>query len=153
LIFTISFSQAATIYVSSSDTYQSIQAAVDAAQSGDEIIVRDGTYQENILVHKSLTIRSENSRLTTFIEAANPALNVVEIIANQVNIEGFSISGGSALDVCGILLGRTLADVGVGGCQISHNRVGFDSSHKNCYGIYIYRENNNTLLNPCLTRF
>lgn len=138
---------AATLYVSSSDTYQSIQAAVDAALSGDEIIVRDGTYTENIIVHKSLTIRSENGQLTTFIEATNPALNVVEIIANQVNIEGFSISGGNALNVCGILLGRTLADVGVAGCQISHNRIGFDSSHKNCYGIYIFGGNNNTLLN------
>ena len=45
----------ATIYVP--DDYPAIQAAVDAANSGDIIIVRDGTYTENVDVNKEhLTI-------------------------------------------------------------------------------------------------
>ena len=47
---------AATIYVP--DDYPTIQAAVDAANAGDTIIVRDGTYIENVNVNKQLTIRS-----------------------------------------------------------------------------------------------
>ena len=46
---------AATIYVP--DDYATIQAAVDAASTGDTIIVKDGTYSEHVDVNKSLTIK------------------------------------------------------------------------------------------------
>ena len=45
---------AATIYVP--DDYGTIQDAVDNATAGDTIIVRDGTYTENVHVNKSLTM-------------------------------------------------------------------------------------------------
>lgn len=48
-------SSSTTIYVP--DSYPTIQAAVDAASPGDTIIVRDGTYRENIDVNKRLTIK------------------------------------------------------------------------------------------------
>jgi parallel beta-helix repeat protein len=145
LICTGSSGRAAIIYVSGSDTYQTIQAAVNAAHPGDEIIVRNGTYPENILADKSLNIHSENGRLTTFIEAADPAMNVIAVTADQVIIEGFSISGGTGLNVCGILLGHTAAGAAVGNCQVNHNRIGYSDSHKNCYGIYIFGGSNNIL--------
>ncbi|MDI6811677.1 MAG: hypothetical protein QMD80_08465 [archaeon] len=44
---------ASTIYVP--DNYPTIQSAVDAASAGDTIIVRDGTYIENVNVNKRLT--------------------------------------------------------------------------------------------------
>ena len=47
-----------TIYVP--DDYPKIQWAVDNASAGDTIIVRDGTYTENIAVTKSLTIKSSS---------------------------------------------------------------------------------------------
>jgi hypothetical protein len=49
----------AEVYVP--DDYPTIQAAVDAVNAGDTIIVRDGTYTENVNVNKPhLTIQSEN---------------------------------------------------------------------------------------------
>lgn len=52
-------STATTIYVP--DDYPAIQAGVDAASPGNTIIVRDGTYTENVDVGKDhLIIRSEN---------------------------------------------------------------------------------------------
>jgi nitrous oxidase accessory protein NosD len=44
-----------TIYVPGD--HAKIQQAVDNASAGDTIIVRDGTYTENVDVDKSLTIR------------------------------------------------------------------------------------------------
>jgi len=46
-----SVSEAKTIYVP--DDYARIQWAVDSASIGDTIIVRDGTYYENVVVTKS----------------------------------------------------------------------------------------------------
>jgi parallel beta-helix repeat protein len=75
-----------TIYVP--DNYPTIQDAVDAASSGDTIIVRDGTYSESIVISKDhLTIRSENG--------ANNTRGVrFEVTADYVSIGGFTVIGG-----------------------------------------------------------
>ena len=53
--------------------YNTIQATVNAASPGDTIIVRDGTYTENVDVNKDhLTIKSENGAEVTIVQAANP---------------------------------------------------------------------------------
>ena len=60
----------ATIYVP--DDYATIQAAVDTASPGDTIIVRGGTYTENVDVNKDhLTIQSENGAEVTIVQAAD----------------------------------------------------------------------------------
>ena len=79
---------AATHYV---DPGESIQAAVDAADPGDTIIVRDGIYTENINVYKRLIIFSENGSASTIVQAAIPDDHVFEITANHVNLSGFAV--------------------------------------------------------------
>ena len=79
-----------TIYVP--DDYALIQDAVDAASPGDTIIVREGTYEENIEVYKSLTIRSENGPDSTIV-LSESGDNVFFVTANYVNISGFTING------------------------------------------------------------
>jgi pectin methylesterase-like acyl-CoA thioesterase len=59
-IVTQTVATTATIYVP--DDYPAIQATVDAATSGDTIIVRDGTYVENVDVNKLLFSRGEKSK-------------------------------------------------------------------------------------------
>ena len=82
----------ATIYVP--DNYNTIQAAVDAASPGDMIIVRDGTYTENVDVNKDhLTIKSENGAEVTIVQAANPKDHVFKVTAPYVEISGFTIKG------------------------------------------------------------
>ena len=57
-------SAAKTIYVP--DDYANIQWAVDIASAGDTIIVRPGTYNENVVVSKSLEIRSYSQNLSGY---------------------------------------------------------------------------------------
>ena len=58
--------QAATIYVP--DHYSTIQGAINAAANGDEIIVRPGTYVENIsFLGKAITLISEQGAAVTTI--------------------------------------------------------------------------------------
>jgi nitrous oxidase accessory protein NosD len=79
---------AATTYVNPGE---SIQAAVNAAQEGDTIIVRDDTYTENVNVNKQLTIRSGSGPGNCLVHAANADDHVFEITANYVTISGFTI--------------------------------------------------------------
>jgi photosystem II stability/assembly factor-like uncharacterized protein len=84
--------EASVIYVP--DDYPTIQVAVDAASPGDTIIVRDGTYIENVDVNKDhLTIKSENGAGKTIVQAANPNEHVFKVRASYVNINGFTVKG------------------------------------------------------------
>ena len=85
-------SSSATIYVP--DDYAKIQAAVDVASAGDTIIVRDGTYTENVDVNKRLTIRSENGSDKTIVRAKNSENCVFTVSAHYVNVSGFMVEGG-----------------------------------------------------------
>ena len=121
---------AATIYVP--NDYSSIQMAVDAANSGDTVVLRDGTYTENVNINKDhLTLRSENGAKTTVVEAANAKDETFEVTADYVTIQGFTIRGGSR----GIFLD------GAEYCNIFGN-ITFNNSR--C-GIYLYRASNNSL--------
>jgi len=104
---------------------------VNAASPGDTIIVRDGTYIENVKVDKRLTIRSENGSDSTIIRAANPDEHVFNVTADYVNISGFTVEGASSED--GIYLE---ADY----CNISNNKC-----LNNWIGIYLLYSNNNKL--------
>jgi parallel beta-helix repeat protein len=127
---------AATHYVNPTE---SIQAAVDAADLGDTIVVRDGTYTENINVYKRLTIKSENGSENCIVLAANPNDHVFKVTTNYVNISGFTIEDASFS--CGILLtGVNLT--GVNNCNISTNIVSGNSQ-----GIYLTNSIQNIIAN------
>ena len=92
-----SVSEAKTIYVP--DDYAKIQWAVDNASAGDTIVVRDGTYNENVDVNiANLTIRSENGSASTIVQAAHLNDHVAKntggshIIVHALNPEGVEIA-------------------------------------------------------------
>jgi len=123
---------AATIYVNPGE---SIQAAIDAANPGDVIIVRDGIYTENINVNKRLTIRSENGAASTMVEAASTSDHVFEITADYVNIGGFTVKGANGYGKAGIYL---CAD----SCNIAYNTASYNDD-----GIHLSSSSNNLIAN------
>ena len=78
-----------------------IQHAIYNASAGNTINVAEGTYNENILINKSLILNGANvgvpgtgTRGTeSTINASVPANYVVEITANNVTLDGFNITG------------------------------------------------------------
>lgn len=75
------------------DDYSTLQAAINAANPGDTISVKSGTYTENIIVNKTVSIIGENKE-TTVILSASPEQDlrsVVLIEANDVTMSGFKI--------------------------------------------------------------
>jgi len=114
------------------DDYETIQSAVTNANAGDTIIVRDGTYIENVDVNKKLTIQSENGYDMTVVRAADSGSPIFQITANYVNITGFTVCGSS--NSYGIYLNY------IQSCNISENVVS-----NNSYGIYLYQSSNNMI--------
>ena len=117
------------------DNYPTIQDAIKAASSGDTIIVRDGTYTENVVVIKSLTIRSENGPGSTIINGASVDATVFDVRKPHVTIWGFTITG----------LGSKCKGIDLTGkhhCTIFNNNL-----LNNSYGIYLDTKycNNNTI--------
>jgi parallel beta-helix repeat protein len=120
-----------TIYVP--DDYAKIHWAVENATAGDTIIVRDGTYTENVNVNKRLTIRSENGSAYTIVQAASSNDYIFEVKADYVTISGFTVKGATAYS--GIYLLH--ADY----CTISNN-----DANSNRNGIELWDSNNNNTI-------
>ncbi|RZB29372.1 MAG: hypothetical protein AEth_01189 [Candidatus Argoarchaeum ethanivorans] len=135
-VISIGCASADTIYVPEGGNL-TIQQAVNNASEGDIIIVRDGTYNENVDVNKSyLTIRSENGTTNCIVNASNSNDHVFNVTANYVNISRFTVENATGTNKAGIYLNSTQH------CNISANNV-----MNNDYGIYLDSSSNNTLTN------
>jgi len=79
--------------------YSTIQNAIDAALDGDIVIVRPGTYLENIdFAGKDITVRSEQGAAVTIIDGAQNG-SVVTCVGGETNVavlSGFTLTNGSA---------------------------------------------------------
>ncbi len=85
----------ATWYVP--DHFPSIQDAIDAASSGDEIIVRPGTYMENIdFLGKAITLRSDQGAAVTAIDGGHSGSTVVFQSGEGAGsvLDGFTVTNG-----------------------------------------------------------
>lgn len=107
------------------DEYPTIQAAVDAANPGDMIVVREGTYTENVKVNKDhLTIKSESGAEVTIIQATDPDDNVIYVTANYVSINGFTVEGGNGIGD-GIFIWR-VTGASITNCKVKSCEYGID---------------------------
>ncbi|MHC4947312.1 MAG: right-handed parallel beta-helix repeat-containing protein [Planctomycetota bacterium] len=73
-----------------------IQAALDAAANGDEIVVAPGVYAESglTIAGKVLTLRSSGGAGVTTIDGGGAqVLDLATSISNQLTLEGFTITG------------------------------------------------------------
>ncbi|MHC1573470.1 MAG: hypothetical protein ACXQTJ_03390, partial [Candidatus Syntropharchaeales archaeon] len=96
IVLALSVGSAGATEIWVTDDYSTIQAAVNSASAYDTIIVRDGTYYENVDVNVDhLTIKSENGSATTTVQSAFPELlSVFYVTADHVNISGFTVKNG-----------------------------------------------------------
>jgi nitrous oxidase accessory protein NosD len=86
----------ATIYVP--DDYPAIQQAIDSSANGDTVIVKPGTYVENIdFKGKAITLQSEKGADVTTIDG-NKTGSVVTCKSGEgpdTVLDGFTITNGS----------------------------------------------------------
>jgi len=72
--------------------YPTIQEAINNANEGDSIFVRNGTYYENVVVNKTVSLIGED-RETTIIDG-NGTLSVLKVVADNVNVTNFTLRNG-----------------------------------------------------------
>ncbi|MGZ4949843.1 MAG: right-handed parallel beta-helix repeat-containing protein [Halobacteriota archaeon] len=149
----------AALNVGSGGQFTSITEAVNAAQSGDTITISAGTYTENVVLTKSVTIVAASPG-STIVTAADPSKDVFVVQAKNVRIEGLIITGAT----------------GASGIHVDHNSACFISAYSvhgndraiylngatNCelsssyladngYGVYCDNASNNTISNITAT--
>ncbi len=119
-----------TLYVPTQ--YPTIQAAIENAVHGDTVYVFNGTYVENIVVNKRITLQGED-RINTVIDGNGS--DVVNIKSPYVNISGFTIkNGGYGIYM---VIGR---DCRITDCDI----------HSNIHGIYLWRACRDNIISDCI---
>ena len=112
--------------------FNNISDAIAYANESDIIHVYSGTYTENIVINKPITINGDGSGSTVLV-SANSKKNTIEVTSIYVNVSGFTIKN----------LGGTFACVwlnSTNNCLISNNYI---QNGEN--GIYLTNSNNNTI--------
>ena len=130
LIFLAIAQVKAQIYVP--DDFSTIQQAINNASEGDTIVVRNGTYSENVLVDKRLNIVCEGECILNAKSIRKPAF---DIEANGVNISGFTIQNAKGYMMAGIRINGE-------NCNVSNNVV-----RNNYVGIYLKKSDGNRVEN------
>jgi hypothetical protein len=74
--------------------YPTIQEAINKANASDTILVMPDIYHEHINITKPIKLKGENP-LTTIIDGEEKNQTIINIIASNVQIEGFTIKNGS----------------------------------------------------------
>jgi len=127
-----------------------IQDLIDNANPGDTIYIPSGTYYENIIINKSISLIGEDKD-TTIIDGRGNG-TVIYICAKDVNVSCFTIQNGNpAIDIknseSAVVTGNNVRswDTGIkvegsDFCLCENNNIS-----KNIYGIFLTRAHNNII--------
>jgi parallel beta-helix repeat protein len=116
--------------------YPTVQAAVNAASAGEEIQVDTGTYPEQIVVNKTLTLVGAGKGLSVIY--ARGLATAVRIQADNVTISGFSIS---SANLEGVFLDSVV------GTRVFDNRI----NSNGIYGITVEYSNSSLITRNIIT--
>ncbi len=136
LCFTTGDAQGKTITVDDDggEDYKTIQDAVDVAEAGDAIYVYKGSYQENVLIGKGITLQGED-RAETIIDGGDDGCVIKLDSTEYVTVTGFTLkNSGSGPRDSGIRLEWA------NNCRVEYNIV--QNSH---YGIFLQYADDNII--------
>jgi parallel beta-helix repeat protein len=119
--------------------YRNITSGLEHALAGDTIFVYMGTYYENVIVNKMVSLIGEK-RENTIVDAGGTGI-VVSVTLNNVIINGFKIqNSGSEYPDSGIYVYQC-SNVTIRNCNITNNH----------WGIFLLESSNNTIVGNHIT--
>ncbi len=134
LLFSGSANAATLTVCLSGCEYSSIQKAIIASSNGDTILVKGGTYLENVKVNKKLTLRGVGNPVVN----AGGRGNAIMLSANGISLEGFTATGSGGYSA-GI-------KVTSNNNTLTGNNASNNGNEYGGFGIYLSSSNNNTLI-------
>ena len=92
-IFSASWSIGVYVDDDGGKDYTSIQNAINGANEGDTIYVYNGTYDENIVVNKTINLigASNEKTIINYDKNRYGQVNIILITANNCTIKGFKL--------------------------------------------------------------
>ncbi|MBA7549401.1 hypothetical protein ES705_41882 [subsurface metagenome] len=78
--------------------FDSITEGIEAVTSGKSVVVAAGTYNEQLIINKGITLQGAGKE-NTIISGLGCTGNLITITADDVTISGFTIDGKSGTDV------------------------------------------------------
>lgn len=150
LLLLMNCAGAAILIVGPGETYTTISSAIAAASSGDTIEVHSGTYNENVLVSKTLTLQGVGSPVVD----AGGSGDAIGLTADGCTIRGFVVKNSSSFGIAAmsggnIISGNIASGNLQGGIQLalgSGNTVSNNTVTGNDgFGISIQQSSSNTL--------
>lgn len=116
--------------------YEKIQDAIDNATEGDTVRVWEGTYYENVVVNKTVSLVGNGSEETTIV--AGGIHSVVWVEADWVNISGFGVRKSGEDDLGG---------AGINIHVSSNNNISNCNAYNINLGVLLFRSSNNKISN------
>ncbi len=131
---------------SDNNNYQGINAGIAGALPGGNVLVAGGTYNEDVLVDKSVKVRGDGAASTTVIGPIGPVTNsTFTVAASDVRISGFTITragnnttdwNNSLLNSAGVSVqGLTLTGLTLNDNIITGMRSGIDINNSGSHTI------------------
>jgi nitrous oxidase accessory protein NosD/N-acetylneuraminic acid mutarotase len=129
------------------DDYASVQSAINNAANGDTVFVKSGTYNESLLISKSIRLIGENANTTILtyptlyppeVYLFPPSTTEIGITAKNFEISNFTIENKNANGVTIIAM--------VNGSRITRNIIGFP-------GLQVIGSNNTVIQNIILSGY
>jgi hypothetical protein len=82
--------------------YATIQGAIDAAQSGDQVVVEQGTYSENLTLRSNVDVLGAETALTILEPQTSAQPTVLIRLASNLRFSNFTLTGAAtAISIAG----------------------------------------------------
>lgn len=161
----LEFNTLSSFFIWVPDNYTTIQEAINNANEGDTVFVKSGTYYEDVVVNKTISLIGEDSA-TTILDGKGNSLLILGIVMSNVIVGnltvkntvkdrpayGISVKDSQNVSLANITIVKSYADLILDNsyhCEISNNAM--VSSY--AYGIYMrYGSNNNTFVGNLIAR-
>ncbi|MBN1873941.1 MAG: DUF11 domain-containing protein [Anaerolineae bacterium] len=127
------------------DAFTTIQAGIDAVDTYGTVFVASGTYSENLVITKSVTLKGPNAGLDPNIitrepeavihpahndtELSSPGSVIIKLEANHVILDGFTLDGDNPAIAPGVLLNEADANAAYGVSNWEIHQTGITVTH------------------------
>lgn len=112
---------AATLYVGAGQSYTTIGAALNDAVDGDTIFVYNGTYVENLVISKNVSIVGEDASTTIVLSSSSSSFAVV-LDRTGIRLDNLTITGATSSQYAGVRV--NVNNTTISGCNVSSNYDG-----------------------------